>query len=502
MFEVNERVRVRWDLDGNAAYGSNEEMHRLAGTIVTIFSRETNYGGRGTTYRIYEDGMAWSWGDSDLIKLGNEEDNPPVTPTRESIKEKWGKYCNTDKLINDMMALLTKYNHRNSEHGICKMLETFFTNKEALINLLEKSPNYKGDLRIIFKEEFERENSRNEIQRFVSCFKDEKGITECILSYKDKNGKAVSDYIATGVKTFSLKDIEKAKDVLDSAEIRQFNTRTGATVDSMEHHSHFINWMNYMYRVCTPTMPEDREEDGIKVAASMKTSRAFNRICTKYGVNKWSKYEKEFAKYADMVSGNKRTLYFIISVNPLDYLTMSFGNSWASCHTIDKTNRRRMPNSYSGQYCGGTVSYMLDSTSFITYCLDDIDGDLHEKGKIYRNMFHMSGQKFIQSRIYPQGNDGATDLYKKFREIVQREFVPIFGLENNKWKVRGVDSSDHCSYGVHYRDYDCFSSARVFYPTGYSETTEAIHIGHTGICAHCGRPISNSGSLAHPSCTI
>ena len=495
MFEIGERVYVREDIYDCATFGCNRTMETFAGCVVTIAYKDIYE--NQTRYRINEDNRDWMWGDSDFIKF-DEAEIPPVV-TRESIKEKWGKYCNTDKLIDDMMALLTKYSHRNTEHGVCKIIDKFFENKEPLIKLLEKSPNYKGDLRIIFKEEFERENSRSEIQRFVANFRDDKGVGDCIISYKDEKGKIISDYISAGVKSYSLKNVDKAKEVLDSAEIRQFNRSSGATVKSCESYSNFREWMNFMYMSCSSTIANDRNSDGVKVAAGMKTSRAFNRICTKYGVNKWSKYEKEFAKYADMVSGNKRALHFIISVNPLDYLTMSFGNSWASCHTIDKRNRRGMPNSYSGQYCGGTMSYMLDGSSIITYCLDDIDGDLHEKGKIYRNMIHMHDKKFIQSRIYPQGNDGATDLYKKFREIVQREFVPILGLEENKWKVRSVSGADTSSRGVHYRDYECYSTAKVFYPSGYSEDP-VIEIGHVGICAHCGITYSSSGSLGHSNC--
>ena len=52
---------------------------------------------------------------------------------KSELKTMWGKYVDTDKLVDDIMTLLTTYNHRNSEHGVCTMLHTFFTNKEPLI---------------------------------------------------------------------------------------------------------------------------------------------------------------------------------------------------------------------------------------------------------------------------------------------------------------------------------------------------------------------------------
>ena len=42
------------------------------------------------------------------------------------LKERWGIYCDTDKLVDDMMALLTKYHHRNTEHGVGEILNTYF----------------------------------------------------------------------------------------------------------------------------------------------------------------------------------------------------------------------------------------------------------------------------------------------------------------------------------------------------------------------------------------
>ena len=67
------------------------------------------------------------------------------------LKQKWSKYCDTDKLVDDMMETLTKYRHRNSEHGVCVVLDTYFTNKEPLINMFMNSNHYVGDMRIVAK---------------------------------------------------------------------------------------------------------------------------------------------------------------------------------------------------------------------------------------------------------------------------------------------------------------------------------------------------------------
>ena len=494
---------VREDIAENACYGSNGTMRGLAGQIVTIASFEAHRG----VYRIEEDGREWAWGESDFIKMTAEkieEMNEKIrknTMTKAKLKEKWGEYCDTDKLVDDMMALLTKYDHKNSEHGVCTILNEYFTKKEPLIKLFAQSPNYKGDMRIITKEEFERENVASEITKFVRAFKDNAGVAEMMLCYKDKDGKTLYDYIKTNTTHMKIKDVAKAKNVMASKEISAFSKKTGATIESEESLKVFKLWMTMFERVSTSTLQSNITHEEVVLREGTKTSRAFNKICATYGVDKWSKYNKEFAKYADMVSGKGRELYFIISLNPLDYLTMSFGKSWASCHTIDKANRRRAANGYSGAYCNGTLSYMMDESSIITYVLTKLGDDLHEEGKLYRNMFHCKGKKFIQGRIYPQGNDGSVDLYKKFRFIVQRELYSLLGLAENKWKSRNVEDRDHDSVGSHYRDYVHFGSCKTFYPAG-DDIGGEILIGHVGICPHCGKETAFNSSLSHDSCRV
>lgn len=501
MFNVGEIVRIRDDVASHAAHGWNPEMRHYIGCVMTIAS----FNGYDT-YRLVEDNGRWAWGESDFelvdakkIKEKNEEIRK-LLMDKSKLKEKWGQYCDTDKLVDDMMALLTTYNHTNSEHGVCTILNEYFTKKEPLIKMFAQSPNYKGDMRIITKEEFERENVASEIAKFVRAFKENAGVADCILKYKDKDGKTLYDYIQTKTTHMKLKDMAKATNILASKEVSAFS-QSGATMESEETLGAFIAWMRTFERIHTPTLSNDLQADKISLKAGTKTSRAFNKICTNFGVDKWSRYNKEFAKYADMVSGKGRELYFIISLNPLDYLTMSFGKSWASCHTIDKENRRRAANGYSGAYCNGTLSYMMDESSIITYVLTSLSDKLHEEGKLYRNMFHCKGKKFIQARIYPQGNDGSVDLYKKFRFIVQRELFSLLGLEENKWKSRGVEGRDHDSFGRHYRDYIHFSDCKTFYPAGHNDS-EMISIGHVGLCPHCGRETDYSDRLSHSGCAV
>lgn len=453
------------------------------------------------------------WGSADFAGLEDgtvSTAQPNTILTKADIKEAWGQYCDTDKLVDDVMALLTKYGHRNTEHGVCTMLNEYFTNKKDLIELFQKSANYIGDMRIMIDIELERENNADDIYSFCENFYNNVGASKLILKYEDEYGKKIDDYIRTGIKCITAKDLMKPEVVAKLKNVT--DARNKFADDKATLASHAIENECYsamrkfkMFRLSTIDKEfSESMDEKYKVREGMKTSRAFNRVCGFYGIDKLPNYNKLFAKYADMVSGLKRKLKFFISVNPIDYLTMSFGVNWASCHTIDKGNRRGMDNAYSGMYCGGTVSYMLDSTSIVTFVHNHVPTDW-EDGKIYRCMFHYGKDILVQGRVYPQGNDGRTDLYKVFRNYVQDELAPIIGLTDTVWRKKedGDVSGNVDSYGVHYRDYTNFENCNVSYPRERSESRDnVINIGHSGICANCGKPITENGRISHGSCLI
>lgn len=426
---------------------------------------------------------------------------------KNDIKTKWGQYIDTDQLVDDMMALLTKYGHNNTEHGICCMLEKFFTNKESLIKLLQKSEHYTGDLRIVLDEQLERRSSSGDICSCVASFPIKVKASARIRKKTNSQGKTMADYFKIGKNKVSVADLENeefvAATTTRSQALSEF-TFDGYTYASEKAYENFTTAINNFRYITSSIVPEEIIESltEYKIQKGTKTSRAFNKICHHFEIDKEPAYNKEFAKYADMVSGLKRNVKFFISVNPLDYLTMSFGVNWASCHTIDQHNVRRMDNGYSGAYCGGTVSYMLDETSIITYVHNTMPEN-YETGKIYRNMFHLGGDGvLLQSRIYPQGNDGCTDLYKEFRAIVQKEIANILNLDDNHWTKKKVGNVE--TIGCHYPDYQYNSECNISYPTERPQCKEQhIVVGSYRICPNCGNGADDAGNsrLSHHYCS-
>jgi hypothetical protein len=231
-----------------------------------------------------------------------------------------------------------------------------------------------------------------------------------------------------------------------------------------------------------------------------KTSRVINKVCKLCYIDKLTDYNRKFARYADSLTPLIITRHTVLSLNPLDYLTMRFGNSWASCHTIDKNNRRGMPNDYSGCYSSGTVSYMLDPSSMVFYTVDgSYNGDkLWSEPKVTRQMFHWGEDKLIQARLYPQGNDGDDFIYTPNRTIVQEIMATIMDVPN-LWRLkRGTSAASRYVYskGTHYRDYEHYDNCTLSILSD-SDNENDIMVGHSPICVECGREHSNAENINH-----
>lgn len=426
---------------------------------------------------------------------------------KHELNAKWSKYCNCEKLVDDAMALLNAYNHRTTEKGVCALLDKYFSNKKPLIEMFMTSKNYIGDMRIAVDKEFMRNINSNEVLRFFNGIADKMN-TRDLLQFTDDEEKTMFNYLSTGKKTLEIDDLPGQKEQKEkSAKIAKFDFSTMATKTSATIRDDFIAHMQYFQNNPYSTLQRDfilsKERNTPLLKRGTKTSRAFNAVCAHYGVDKLRPetktvngvekivypYDRVFAAYSDLVSNLTRKMKFIISLNPLDYLTMSNGVNWHSCHNIR-----------SGSCMGGTLSYMLDKVSIVTFVVDKINGDIHMIPKVYRQMYHYENNLFIQSRLYPQGNDGATNLYDRFRGFMMEEFNDLLGA-NGEWEhLDGVGNNfKEAQSSMHYPDYRYNRNAFRFYPINNkpSAIRHVMTIGHQGICVNCGKPYYGNGRLVH-----
>lgn len=361
-------------------------------------------------------------------------------------------------LLNDMEQLLSEYDYKFTGYALNKIIDTWATNKADLIKAFKRHPNYlEGKFMIVFSHEFERKTDQNAFEKFKIWL-----LFDACNAIREFMPEDMKDEVVSGGKKYPDAVYEFILDLPNM---------TNQYIDD-----NIVEKLNEIN-------PNLHAHNG------QKMSRVINKFCSWIGFDKLPDYNREFAKYADALNPLTITRHTVLSVNPLDYLTMSFGNSWASCHTIDKRNKRGMPNSYEGMYSSGTISYMLDSPSMVFYTVDaSYNGnDFWNEPKINRQMFHWGEEKLVQGRLYPQDNDGDNSVYTPYREIVQKVMSELFSLPNYWTVSKGTDAAGKFinSDGTHYRDYDNYSNCTLSRPKG-SENDRYITVGHDPICIECG----------------
>lgn len=361
---------------------------------------------------------------------------------------------------NSMIKLFDEYNYNYTLWALDSIIEEWAEQKETLIEAFKRHPNYiDGKFMIAFANDYHREIDFRTIGNFIKYIKND----------------VAPRYAETLPQDIAQQRLDDGMPILPCR-----------LYDLISRLPDYIT-----QKTITPEAAEEfnRVIPQIHVHNGEKASRVINRLCQYLGYDKDANYNREFAKFADALSPLTIKRHTILSLNPLDYLTMSFGNSWASCHTIDKDNRRGMPNYYSGCYSSGTISYMLDPSSMVLYTVDaSYDGDEYwTQPKINRQMFHYGEDKLVQGRLYPQDNDSFGEAYTPYRQIVQEIMATIFDFPN-LWKLqKGTEATGRyiTSYGTHYQDYTSFDNCTLSIRKDCDNEYHFV-VGADPICIECG----------------
>jgi Prokaryotic dksA/traR C4-type zinc finger. len=226
---------------------------------------------------------------------------------------------------------------------------------------------------------------------------------------------------------------------------------------------------------------------GYKIAAGMRPARALRRYFETLGVTRIQNFEKLFAQLADQLSDRKLVRKIVLSIHPLDYLRMSYGVSWKSCHHVKE----------HGCFSGGTLSYMMDSTSMVCTLLEPGDSDIptYQQPKINRMMFFLNEKgDILQSRLYPQTR--IPELEEILAKEVTAKLKEVLKIED---AYKAVISDQECdryvwSIGNHYHDYACYNFGQNIWSR--HETPNRFVIGAPGVCVTCGDVSSQHGSLS------
>lgn len=372
-------------------------------------------------------------------------------------------------LREEIIALLEEYDYCPAIFAINKIIDEWAEQKATLLEAFKKHPNYiKGQYMIAFDSDYERDVDVKVVNRFYDWLFDRVRNDSYLLPQEIRD-----------------KVLEEGTTWLPHAIFNTFNRLTGEQ-------NRIIG--DYFVQCANEDFPQIHAHSG------EKTSRVVNKICKYLGYDKHPDYNREYAKFADALSPLKIKRHTVISLHPIDYLTMSFGNSWASCHTIDKQNRRGMPNAYEGQYSSGTMSYMLDPSSIVFYTVDkSYDGtEYYTQPKINRQMFHWGEQKLVQGRLYPQSCDSSPEEYTPYRNIMQQIMSVIFDFPNLWSCSKGCDNASEyiVSRGTHYRDYAYVDNCTLSRIKGVENNNKFV-VGAEPICIECGCRHDLTENISH-----
>lgn len=375
-----------------------------------------------------------------------------------------------NNIKDEFIRELENRDYNYTDHAINDILDEWYDQKQGLLSLLSKHPNWNSErLMIHFDADYSRRLDTNATYNFFCWLNDNKSIV------KDKTWTTCYNFMWNYCRnaTYLSDDCDKEKETLFGG---SFNPLTE------------INEL----------IPE------LHVRVGQKNTRIVNKICCHFGFDKVKKYgkkinpatgeveenalldsyDKQFAKYCDALSPIKVTRHTCISLNPIDYLLMSNGNSWRSCHYIGDDSDD------AGCYSSGTISYMLDKHSIIFYTVDaDFNGECIEREpKIQRQVFGYNDFQLLQSRLYPQNNDiGANDTYTDIRNIMQKVVADCLAVPN-RWIKKRVQNVRHGSYATCYADWSCQAE---LYSTSIlrgkeNDSLAPIVLGAAPICIECG----------------
>ena len=362
---------------------------------------------------------------------------------------------------NQIMSELPKYRYDEdnyytpTETGVEKILDVYFSNKGWLYPLFEKHPLYKGNGQIVFSANYHRKVNKVGVCDFCVWAND------ALLDLYEKKSPRVLGMTYTELDTY----YHKLDNIVDSMYYIQMNNIgqgrcevrvNGKTFEEMKREKIRIYDLkreirHNLYEVCSyhKSVFLCREDSmkanaimnifgfisdnpvsiatekiasvinnfgdmaglNIRAVAGQKMSRIIGKICRMVGLDKNPKYGNRIAQLGDDINEMLIKRHTIISINPWDYFSMSFGKSWSNCSTIDKMNDRHINSNgghiYKGDSGSGTISYLCDPSTIVYYMVEEsYKGDEYElQPKTHRCLFHIGEDKMIQGRVYQKSND-------------------------------------------------------------------------------------------------
>lgn len=232
---------------------------------------------------------------------------------------------------------------------------------------------------------------------------------------------------------------------------------------------------------------------GTRFAKGMRVSRCFKQMLPAKLVDDYQ------TKFSMFVQKFKVLGKAVVSIDPIDYLTMSVNNSgWRSCHII--TN---------GIHKAGCLSYMLDASTAIAYVTDkEVFANRKYEGlsynnKLWRQCVHIGDDFALQARQYPGMNISNKNAIS---EILKDMFNEYFDTDSFIYESKSSHELAKLQFdedGNAYNDIEqgSFNDGGALVFSEESDLSERISINTEALCVRCGkRHVRYSDNLVCGKC--
>lgn len=204
-------------------------------------------------------------------------------------------------------------------------------------------------------------------------------------------------------------------------------------------------------------------------------------------------FEKLYAKFADYMSELDIEKVTVLSINYTDFLTMSNGNSWMTCHYINSHGifHSSDDGSYRGMYKQGCLSYANDDVSFIFYTLDKKATKPYWKvPKINRVCMQYRNGVLVCGKCYPNNEPAKRAAYRQVAETIISEcegWANSWTFSENIERIHGFVAFDvgHANY-EDYQFEQQHPSIAINKGHATFDIDDAMEIGHDAYCLCCG----------------
>lgn len=192
---------------------------------------------------------------------------------------------------------------------------------------------------------------------------------------------------------------------------------------------------------------------GYRISTGCKISKALSKIADGFGIEG---YEEFRIAHSQVLNQKKLTGNLVLSIHPLDYITMSDNDcGWESC----------MSWKYNGEYRQGTVEMMNSPSVLVAYLESEKPMKICQKdwsNKKWRQLFIADESLIVSIKDYPYYNRDLTVIVCEWlRELAKEnlglEYSSINKFKNNEesFAVNGRDIIFRFNTDWMYNDFGC-----------------------------------------------